>query len=198
MSNWQDLELDEMMEWPAAAQGVVATLVAILVAAAGYWYWLSPMQDELAVLKNKEAELKMQVIRRANQVAALPKIKAQIEILQDRYQQVVRQLPEEDELASLLADVNDIGVRNGLEFHRIEWAERVEHELYLELPISIELTGGYEDIGQFAADIAALPRIVLLKDITLVRDEEDDTLLTLNVSATTFRFKAPKAPKEEV
>ena len=202
MSNWQDLELDEITEWPLQAQALVAGLFAILIAAVGYWYWLSPMQDELERFKQTEVELRQQLVRRANQVAALPKVKQQIEELKDRYQHVVEQLPEEEELASLLADVNDIGIRNGLEFQRIEWAPRVEHPLYFELPISIVLTGKYEDIGKFSADIAHLPRIVTLNDIDLERTKntrrgntartvERTELLSLKVSATTYRFKAP-------
>ncbi|MGR2766108.1 type 4a pilus biogenesis protein PilO [Photobacterium ganghwense] len=191
MADWQDLELDEMLEWPLPAQGVVVFLVACVVAALGYWYWIIPMQDELEGLKQQETSLRQDLIRRANQVAALPKVQAQVEALQAQYQQVIRQLPEEQELASLLADVNDIGVRNGLSFQRIEWAPRIDHPLYIELPISIELTGEYEDIGKFAEEIASLSRIVSLKDIDLERIEEQQELLRLKVSATTYRFKAP-------
>ncbi|PSW19233.1 fimbrial protein [Photobacterium sanctipauli] len=193
MTDWHELELDEMMEWPFAAQCVVAALLAAVLAVAGYWYWITPMQDELARVKLTEADLRQQLVRRANQVAALPKVRQQIEILEDRYQFVVRQLPEEEELASLLSSVNDIGVRNGLEFQRIEWASRVEHGLYFELPISIVLTGEYEDIGLFVEDIAKLSRIVTLKDIELKKPQGTEVKgqLTLRVSATTYRFKAP-------
>lgn len=133
----------------------------------------------------------MHLSRRASQVAALPKVREQVDILQNRYLQVVEQLPEEEELSSLLASVNDSGVRNGLVFERIEWAARRDHPLYFELPIHINVVGQYEDIGRFAADIAHLPRIVLLKDIDLRRRDSGQAQLQLKVSATTFRFKTP-------
>ena len=191
MIDWRELEFDEMPDWPVAAQALVAGLLAALVLLAGYWYWLTPKQDGLERLKYQEQELRVHLARRANQVAALPKVRDQVVILQDRYQQVVKQLPEEDELSSLLASVNDIGVSNGLVFQRIEWAPRIERPLYFELPIHINVTGHYEDIGRFAADIAHLPRVVLLKDIDLRRSEPDQAQLQLKVSATTFRFKTP-------
>ncbi|MGF1699926.1 type 4a pilus biogenesis protein PilO [Photobacterium makurazakiensis] len=191
MTDWRDLELDEITEWPFIAQCVVAALLAMALSLAGYWYWVIPLQDELLQIKQTETDLRQQLVRRANQVAALPKVKQQIEVLEGRYQFVVKQLPEEDELASLLANVNDIGIRNGLEFQRIEWASRIEHELYYEFPMSIVLTGKYEDIGLFVEDIAKLSRIVTLKNIELERSDRKgrQALLSLKVSATTYRFK---------
>ncbi|WP_299016867.1 type 4a pilus biogenesis protein PilO [uncultured Photobacterium sp.] len=195
MSDWQDLELDEITEWPLLPQCVVAMLLAILLGGAGYWYWLIPQQGELEQLKQTEYELCSQVVRRASQVAALPEVRLQVEALKERYQQVIKQLPEESELASLLSGVNDIGVRNGLDFQRIEWAPRVEHPLYYELPINIELTGSYQDIGKFAASVAKLSRIVTLNDfeLKLIGQQGEREALSLKVQANTYRFKAPKA-----
>ncbi|MCW8329640.1 type 4a pilus biogenesis protein PilO [Photobacterium sp. SDRW27] len=195
MSDWQDLELDEITEWPVVPQSVVVILLALILGAAGCWYWLIPLQDELADLKQTESELRTQVIRRASQVAALPTVRLQVEELKDRYQHVIEQLPEEKELASLLSGVNDIGIRNGLEFQRIEWAPRVEQPLYYELPINIALTGRYEDIGKFAAAVAKLSRIVTLNDfdLKLLEQSQPQETLSLKVSASTYRFKAPKS-----
>lgn len=189
MTDWQQLELDEMPDWPLPAQVLVALFVAGLIIAAGAWYWAVPKLDGLERLKEQEYELRQQLVRRANQVAALPTVREQVEILQTRYQQVVKQLPEEDELSSLLASVNDIGVSNGLDFQRIEWASRVEHPLYFELPLKINVEGHYEDIGRFSADIARLPRIVSLKDIDLRWSDSQQNRLLFKVSATTYRFK---------
>ncbi|MGR5064511.1 type 4a pilus biogenesis protein PilO [Photobacterium sp. DNB22_13_2] len=191
MIDWRELEFDEMADWPFAAQTVVVIVLAGVIALAGAWYWVFPKLDALERLKLQEQEQRMHLSRRANQVAALPKVREQVDILQDRYQQVVEQLPEEEELSSLLASVNDSGVRNGLLFERIEWAARIEHPLYFELPIHINVIGQYEEIGRFAADIAHMPRIVLLKDIDLRRSDPQQAELQLKVSATTFRFKTP-------
>ena len=108
MSDWQDLDLDEITEWPLIPQCVVALFLALAMGTAGYWYWLTPLHEELAQLKHTERALRQQVGKRASQVAALPKVRDQIEALEERYQYVVQQLPEEEELASLLSGVNVI------------------------------------------------------------------------------------------
>ena len=58
----------------------------------------------------------------------------------------------------------------------------------------MQLTGSYQQIGQFAEAIAQLPRIVNLRNVELARVDNQgfDELLSLTVSATTYRFKAPQ------
>lgn len=192
MSDWHDLDLDEITDWPIIPQSVVVMLLALTVAAVGYWYWLTPLQNELVSLKQQEMELRARLTNRATQVAALPTVKKQIEELERRYHIVINQLPVEKELASLLSDINDIGIRNGLAFQRIQWAPRIERRWYYELPLNMQLTGSYEQIGQFAASIAKLSRIVTLKDFDLkvVEQNGQQETLSLKVSASTYRFKA--------
>ncbi|OZS43654.1 type 4a pilus biogenesis protein PilO [Photobacterium sanguinicancri] len=193
MSQWQDLELDEILEWPFGPQCVVLVLIVALLSGSGHWYWQQPLNDELEQLKQTEIELRTKISNRAAQVAALPKMQAQVEELNRRYQQVIKQLPEEDELASFLAGVNDVGVRNGLDFQRIEWAPTREDQWYYELPINMEVTGNYQQMGRFASSVAKLSRIVTLKDIDLsvVSLTPDEQILSLRVSASTYRFKPP-------
>jgi len=78
VSDWQDLELDEITEWPVAPQCVVAMILALFLGAVGYWYLLIPLQDDLARLKQTESELRTQVVRRSSQVAALPTVRLQV------------------------------------------------------------------------------------------------------------------------
>ncbi|EAS41859.1 fimbrial protein [Photobacterium profundum] len=192
MNDWQDLDFDEITEWPLGSQSVVALLLSLVVVAVGYWYWLTPLEGELTQLKQNEVELRSRVINRASLVAALPTVKQQINELNKRYQLVIVQLPVEKELASLLSGINDIGVNNGLEFQGIQWGGRIEKTQYYELPLNMQLTGNYEQIGKFAASIAQLPRIVTLKDVDLTVTEhgQNKNTLSLKVSASTYRFKA--------
>jgi type IV pilus assembly protein PilO len=50
------------------------------------------------------------------------------------------------------------------------------------------VTGGYHDIGLFAADIANLSRIVTLNNLALTPVKDRDGLLTLDGIAKTFRY----------
>lgn len=195
MIDWRELELDEITEWPLLPQCLIAVVMTLLLSVFGYWYWLTPLTAVLDQQKQQEITLREQLVSRAAQVAALPRVKEQVIELNRRYQDVIQQLPEEQELASLLASINDIGIENGLIFQSIKWASRIEHDLYYELPLNMQLTGSYQQIGQFAEAIARLPRIVNLRNVELARVDSQglEELLSLTVSATTYRFKTPQS-----
>jgi len=65
-----------------------------------------------------------------------------------------------------------------------------ESELSTEVPISLQVSGTYLQLGRFAADIVALPRIVILCDSRLAKGNND--ILTLKVVAKTYRYKGGK------
>jgi type IV pilus assembly protein PilO len=65
-------------------------------------------------------------------------------------------------------------------------------DYYAELPIEVRVTGNYHDVGQFAADIAALSRIVTLNNIALTPAKDKDGVLTMECIAKTFRYLDPE------
>jgi type IV pilus assembly protein PilO len=76
-------------------------------------------------------------------------------------------LPSKAEMAALLSDINQAGVGRGLQFELFKPNQVVVKDYYAELPIDIKVSGSYHDIGAFAADMANLPRIVTLNNMTL-------------------------------
>jgi len=56
------------------------------------------------------------------------------------------------------------------------------------LPVSVRVTGGYHDMGQFASDIAQLSRIVTLNDIFIGPAGKDGSVLAMDAIAKTFRY----------
>ena len=61
-------------------------------------------------------------------------------------------------------------------------------EFYASVPISLILTGGYHDLGGFAADIAKLPRIVTLNNIKLTPKDRSGAVITMDATAVTYRY----------
>jgi type IV pilus assembly protein PilO len=61
-------------------------------------------------------------------------------------------------------------------------------EFYIELPIDIDMVGGYHDMGSFVSGIAAMPRIVTLHDYD-IKMNKGDSLLAIKIKAKTYRYK---------
>lgn len=189
MASLQELELDEISEWPLLPQLVVILLIMLLIQGAGYWFYLMPKQDEIALLKQEEETVKATLRIKANKVAVLPQIQAQLDELKERYDFLLRQLPVQKELASMLASVNQLGLDSSLTFTRIDWGERESQEFLYRLPLNIELTGSYHDIGDFSQAIAKLPRIINFDDVDWQRVSQESRTLHFRVRAYTYQFK---------
>ncbi|MHA2718027.1 type 4a pilus biogenesis protein PilO [Vibrio owensii] len=189
MVNWQDLEMDEIAEWPLVPQLVVLLMLVLLIQGFGYWFYLKPEQARLDTLIQEEQTLKVALRIKANKVAALPQLQSQLDELTTRYELLLQQLPAQKELATMLASVNELGIDNKLTFTRIDWGEKQSEHFLYRLPLNIELTGDFHDIGRFSQAIATLPRIITFKDVTWQRVSQESETLHFRVKANTYQFK---------
>ncbi|MEF1202806.1 type 4a pilus biogenesis protein PilO [Vibrio owensii] len=195
MVNWQDLEMDEIAEWPLVPQLVVLFMLVLLIQGFGYWFYLKPEQARLDNLIQEEQTLKVALRIKANKVAALPQLQSQLDELTTRYELLLQQLPAQKELATMLASVNELGIDNKLTFTRIDWGEKQSEHFLYRLPLNIELTGDFHDIGRFSQAIATLPRIITFKDVTWQRVSQESETLHFRVKANTYQFK-PEEKKD--
>ena len=104
---------------------------------------------------------------------------------------MLRQLPNQTEVPNLLVDISQTGLAAGLEEKLFQPQGEARKDFYAELPISIRLTGDYQQMGNFASGIAALPRIVTLHNIEIAPAGGKDITkgdLVLNVTAKTYRY----------
>lgn len=182
-----ELDFENVGSWPALYRGVFIALVAIIFAGAFYYYVTIPQLEQLKAVEVKEQELKQQFTTKAALSSNLEAYKAQLVEINVIFEGLINKLPNTQEIASLLDDISFIGGDNGLQIKSINWGAKKDGELSIEVPLSIQVVGTYEQLGDFAADIAALPRIVILDDLRLSKGNGDQ--LTLNVIAKTYRYK---------
>ncbi|MEL7286558.1 MAG: type 4a pilus biogenesis protein PilO [Pseudomonadota bacterium] len=195
MVNWQDLEMDEIAEWPLVPQLVAILLMVVLIQGFGYWFYLKPEEARLNTLIQEEQTLKVALRIKANKVAAMPQLQSQLDELTTRYELLLQQLPAQKELATMLASVNELGIDNKLTFTRIDWGDKESEHFLYRLPLNIELTGDFHDIGRFSQAIATLPRIITFQDVTWQRVSQESETLHFRVRANTYQFK-PEEKKD--
>ncbi len=115
---------------------------------------------------------------------------------QMRFQQIeqsfgtmLRQLPGETEIPSLIVDISQTGLASGLQEKLFEPQGEIPKDFYAEKPIKIMLSGGYHEIANFVSGVAALPRIVTLHDINITPEDPDAyDRLNMEVTAQTYRY----------
>ena len=185
-SQFQNLAGRAPGQWPLAPRILCGLGVMAAVCAAGYFTYWSTQFEEHEALVAEEVTLKDKYRNKMGQainLEALKMQKVQVDMYVERLQ---KQLPSKAEMASLLTDINQAGVGRGLTFELFKPGSVLVRDYYAELPIEIRLVGSYHDLGAFASDMANLPRIVTLNNMSLTTNKDGG--LVLDAVAKTFRY----------
>jgi type IV pilus assembly protein PilO len=176
--------------WPIVPRVLCAIGVAAGVIAAGYFgYWQSQFEEQDAGAA-AEVKLREEFTGKMAQAINLEALKAQKLQVDGYVERLQKQLPSKAEMAALLSDINQAGTGRGLTFDLFKPGQVVVKDYYAELPIDIRITGNYHDLGSFAGDMANLPRIVTLNNMSLIT--LPNGTLQLDAVAKTFRYLDPE------
>lgn len=188
-----DLDLENIGSWPMPVKIIMWTLAFVAVLVLGYIYHIQSLQENLQSAQKDEIELKKEYEQKAFQAANLDAYKKQMEEMEESFGALISQLPSDTEVPGLLEDITNKGLLNGLEFSSISLRNEVVKEFYVELPISLIARGKFHDLGAFVSGMASLPRIVTLHQFTINKEGGDSGMLSLNITAKTYRYKNDEA-----
>lgn len=173
-------------QWPLLPRALLGVGVLAVVLAAGWFAYLDGQLDELAAGQAEELKLKEDYKSKIQQSINLEGLRKQKAQVGEYVATLEKQLPSKAEMDALLSDINQAGIGRGLQFELFKPGQVVAKDYYAELPIDIKVSGNYHDVGAFSSDIANLPRIVTLNNMSLVAGK--DGILTLDAIAKTFRY----------
>jgi type IV pilus assembly protein PilO len=173
--------------WPVPVRlSAMAGLLLLIVALGAALDW-KDQWETLDRAREEEQKLKDAFLAKKKEAVNLDIHKQQLKEIEQSFGALLKQLPNKAEMDALLTDINQAGLNRGLQFELFKPApQETFSEFYAELPITIRVTGGYHDIGSFASDVAALPRIVTLNDINLSTTK--DGVLAMDAMARTYRY----------
>lgn len=171
--------------WPLPAKLIVFALLFVGVVAAGALLDWQDQWDNLQKAKAEEITLKESFLSKKRQAVNLDLIKKQLLETQESFGALLKQLPNKSEMDALLTDINQAGLGRGLQFDLFRPGAETVKGAFAEQPITIKVTGNYDDLGRFSSDIALLPRIVTLNEITIT---PSGGTLTMDATARTFRY----------
>jgi type IV pilus assembly protein PilO len=186
LSQFRGLTLDNVGGWPMAPR-IALWLFVIAACAVGGWFGLwSGQKDQLEQLQAEEVKLKDEYKSKLQQAINLDELRKQREQVSQYVLTLEKQLPSKSEMDALLSDINQAGVGRGLDFELFRPGQTNVREYYAELPITVKVSGKYHDLGAFASDIANLPRIVTLNNMSISTGKGGN--LTLDATAKTYRY----------
>jgi len=173
--------------WPLVPKITVLVGMLLLLLLGGWWFFWSDQLAELEAKQHEEESLRQQYLEKKRQAINLDLYTQQLAEIDRSFGALLKQLPDKSEVEALLIEVNQAGLGRGLQFELFRPGAEVVKDFYAELPISVKINGSYHDLGAFAADIAKLPRIVTLNNISIA-PIKDGGGLTLDATTKTFRY----------
>lgn len=187
------LDMRDIGRWPFLFRAVAVGLIFLVVAVGGTYYfvWKNKI-PQLEQVQRQETDLRATFESRQQLAANLDAYQAQLAEVEQTFGAMLRQLPGETEVPSLLVDISQTGLAAGLEERLFQPMSEVSREAYSELPIKMQVVGTFHELGNFVSGVVALPRIVTLHDIQLrpeqQRDAQGGGRLVMDVTAKTYRY----------
>jgi type IV pilus assembly protein PilO len=186
----KNLDVNDVGRWPLPFRLAVIAIVFAAVTGLGvYWTIVKDKAPQLQRAQNDEQTLRVTFENKQRKAANYDAYKAQLSQIEQSFGTMLRQLPGETEIPSLIVDISQTGLAAGLQEKLFQPQGEVPRDFYAEKPIKIRLSGGYHEIANFVSGIAALPRIVTLHDINITPEDQNAyDRLSIEVTAKTYRY----------
>ncbi|HNP37371.1 MAG TPA: type 4a pilus biogenesis protein PilO [Woeseiaceae bacterium] len=186
----RSLDVNDVGRWPLAFRvAVIAIVFAVVVGLGIYFFIVKDKAPLLERARQEEVAFRDTFENKQRKAANYDAYKAQLAQIEQSFGTMLRQLPGETEIPSLIVDISQAGLGAGLQERLFEPQPEIPKDFYAEKPIKIRLSGSYHEIAKFVSAIAALPRIVTLHDISITRENQERfDELSLEVTAQTYRY----------
>lgn len=184
-----DIDFSRAGVWPLAGRILLLLLIAVVLTGGGYYFLIKGRYQQLDTAVKQEQQLFSKFERVSFSAANLEAYREQLKTMEVSFEALLNQLPKDTEVPGLLEDIDEFGRGSGLTIQKIGLEEEQVGEFYVELPIRIEVQGGYHEFGAFISGIAGMPRIVTLHDFDIRTSSGGSALLDMVVNAKTYRYK---------
>src|SRR5262245_26772868 len=188
---------NSLTKLPLAGQFGVSVLLAALIGGGFYFLWYKDALDEEAKKTARLEALQKEI--RALEVTAnkLQEFQREVQLLEAKLDTLKRILPPEKETPDVMRRVQALAAQSFLSVTKFTPAAVVQKEFYQEVPINMELTGSYHNLGLFFDRVSRLSRLVNVKNLKVKNAQKQTPTNTIAAGcvATTYVYQdAPPPP----
>jgi type IV pilus assembly protein PilO len=183
---------------PLPVKIVIAIIPAVLIVIAVLFLLIIPKIKEIKTLETQIAKQDNEIAANQAKVAKLPELTLENERLKKRLNELKAQLPEENEVSTLLKQASDLCISSGQKVQLWKPEQKKTHQsgIVYEIPVKVELSGNYHNLGYFFGSLTKLNRIVNISDLKLTDPKPDKGVSVLKIAFTATTFSS--VPEEEI
>jgi type IV pilus assembly protein PilO len=144
--------------------GFLGVLVFLFI-----WQVHIPKKTQIKQLEKDVAAIQTKIRENDEKIRKLDELRAEVKSLEQKLQVLTAQLPPETEVSGLLRQIQNLVSQSGLSLKLWRPDKRRAHPsgLYEEIPINMDLTGGYNDVALFFDRVSKLTRIVNMLNLRM-------------------------------
>lgn len=184
------LDINNTGVWPYPAKLAACFVVGAVILFLAWYLMISSRQDSLKSLEAQEGTLKQTLTERQGRAANLEPLKLQLVQMEQMLKQMLRRLPNKNEMPDLIVDISQTALATGINNELFEPQPETKREFYAEKPINLRMVGSYHQFGAFVSGVASLPRVVIMTmhNISLKPKSATDPALELKGTVRTYRY----------
>src|SRR2546422_7774685 len=157
---------------PTDQRGQIMALLILTALAGGYFFWTKKHKPDMASLTaaNQESDSLERIVAAAKADLAsgsIEDLRRRVEEYQGSLELMRRLVPERNEVPTLIDDFSTKAKVRGITIGKIQPLTPEPGSPFDTYRYRLEIFGHYDQIGEYLADIASLPRIVVPQDVTL-------------------------------
>lgn len=168
---------------------IIFVLTMALLAGLFTYFIYLPKSREIARLEQQIGELDRQLFLAKARARNVEKLHAELAEVEGEFKEALKLLPNEREIPSLLRTITQMGKDSNLEFLLFKPEKEVTKDFYFEIPVSIEVKGGFLDVAAFFDKVGGMQRIINIMNVSMRPERDFSTILKTTCTAVTYRFR---------
>ena len=190
--------LRKLRKLPPPKKVALSIAVIFLAALIDYQFFYSDAAGRAASARSQQSELQTEITGYQRKRSEYLGYRSELRNLEDEQRELLRALPKRAEIPSFLGSVQEQAELVGLEVLSVEIGQEAPQELYLRIPVKMEVRGTFHQITRFFRNVSELQRIVNVENLSLIPEKDRAVGIDLQGSgppklrakfvAATFRF----------
>ena len=170
----------------ASTAGIIVVIVVVY-----YMLFYMDLQDQIKAGEVQQGNLAAEKTNYEKRKKEYLVYRNELTQLQQEQRDLLKALPKRAEIPTFLSSIQEQAELAGLEVLNLAIESESPAELYVRIPVRIEIRGTYHTITKFFKNVADLPRIVNVENLALSLEKADESgspRLRAKFYAVTFRY----------
>jgi type IV pilus assembly protein PilO len=168
----------------AILAGTIILLVGLFI-----WFIYIPKSEQIDASRQEIKRLEARLNQAKIKARDLKKFEEEFAEVEVQFAEALSLLPNTKEIPALLKTVTQLGTDSQLEFVPFSPQRERPKDFYIEIPVSIQVSGAYHNVAMFFDKVGRMDRIVNILNVDMKPVKDRSMILTTKCDAVTYRFR---------